>query len=44
MVVLEAKLYDYDKKEYGTYYFESTSELTDYLSDNNVRLIYKREI
>lgn len=42
--MLEVKLYDYDTKEYGVYYFESSRELTDYLDKYNVRLIWKREM
>ena len=36
-------LYNNDTKEYGTYYFESIAELTDFLLENNVTLI-KKEI
>ncbi len=42
--MLEVKLYDNDEKEYGIYYFENISELSDYLDRHNVTLIYKREI
>lgn len=42
--MLEVKLYDNDKKEYGIYYFEGISELTDYLDNHNVTLVYKKEI
>lgn len=42
--MLEVKLYDNDKKEYGMYYFEDISELSDYLDSHNVTLIYKIEI
>ncbi len=42
--MLEVKLYDCIKKEYGTYYFEDVSELTNYLLNNNVTMVSKREI
>lgn len=42
--MLEVKLYDNDEKEYGIYYFENISELSNYLDSHNVTLIYKREI
>jgi len=42
--MLEVKLWNNDKKEYGTYYFEDISELGTYLSNNNVTLIWKREV
>lgn len=42
--MLEVKLYDNYKKEYGIYYFEDIHELTDYLDNHNVTLVYKKEI
>lgn len=42
--MVEAKLYDNNEKEYGIYYFEDIGELTDYLDNYNVTLIWKREI
>ena len=38
-----ANFYNNDTKEYETYYFEDTTEVTDFLLENNVTLI-KKEI
>ena len=42
--MIEAKFYNYETKEYETYYFEDLSEVTEFLMDNNVTLIEKHEI
>ena len=41
--MIVAKLYNNDTKEYGTYYFEDITQLTEFLLENNVTLI-KKEI
>ena len=38
-----AKFYNNDTKEYETYYFEDITQLTDFLLENNIKLI-KKEI
>lgn len=42
--MLEVKLLDNNEKEYGIYYFEDILELTNYLDEYNVTLIWKHEI
>ena len=38
--MVEAIIYDYNSGEEKTYYFEGLSEVTEFLLNNNVRLIH----
>lgn len=42
--MIEAKIYNNDNYKSGICYFHNLSELTDYLTNNNVTLIWKRSI
>lgn len=42
--MIEAKIYNNDNYESGIYYFNNLIELTNYLTNNNVTLIWKRSI
>ena len=43
--MIEAKFYNYNIKEYETYYFINTLEVTNFLTNNkNIMLIWIRKI
>jgi hypothetical protein len=42
--MIEAVFYNHDTGEEETYYFEDLSEVTEFLSNNNVTLTYKTVI